>query len=412
LLNTKQLLDERQVLIQTNNKENQQTLLKSLGELDSILEMFMNNEEGYNNFDSPKHPWACRQTFSSLGIDYRNLIDSTIDKLLALKKDSDIILLSSIEDQEILIDSLQILISERGFFNKLNPKRKKAYQTCERLLEGEISDDSSELNKLKSTAEQGLVLWRECSKLPLNEVGFNELKRIRSSEPSEKFDTTLMLMKNALRDFDKLIQYDTSKKDLLSQEDKLQKSWNSAYTAVRELLNLSDIDRTSFKGSFLKQEMDQGQIMFNPNYEISTSPLDDIRFNELSQTLVSSQDETIFSRMRTMRKNIELTKQKVEKGLKIFNSIKDLSRFLNETDVNEMTKDYVYSNFDSLYTRLHKMRNSLKQDFDWLQEYNRRKSGLDSIQKELLDLCCTHLISDRDWEEIVKQEFYHIGSST
>jgi hypothetical protein len=50
---TKQLLDERHGLIQTNNKENQQTLLKSLGELDSILEMFINNEEGYNNFDSP-----------------------------------------------------------------------------------------------------------------------------------------------------------------------------------------------------------------------------------------------------------------------------------------------------------------------------------------------------------------------
>jgi superfamily I DNA and/or RNA helicase/very-short-patch-repair endonuclease len=403
---TKQLLDERQGLIQTNNKENQQTLLKSLGELDSILEMFINNEEGYNNFDSPKHPWACRQSFSSLGIDYRNLIDSTIDKLLALKKDSDIILLSSIEDQEILIDSLQILISERGFFNKLNPKRKKAYQTCERLLEGEISDDSSELNKLKSTAEQGLVLWRECSKLPLNEVGFSELKRIRSSEPSEKFDTTLMLMKNALRDFDKLIQYDTRKKDLLLQEDKLQKSWNSAYTAVTELLNLSEFHRSSFNGGPLNQMMNQGQKLFNPNYENSASPLDDIKFNELRQTLVSSRDETIFSRMHTMLRNIELTKQKVEKGLEIFNSISDLSRFLNETYLNKMTNDFVCSNFVSLNTRLASLRNSLEQDFDRLQEYDRKKSNLDPIHKEVLDLCCTHLISERGWDEIVKQEFY------
>jgi very-short-patch-repair endonuclease len=384
---TKQLLDERQGLIQTNNKENQQTLLKSLGELDSILEMFINNEEGYNNFDSPKHPWACRQSFSSLGIDYRNLIDSTIDKLLALKKDSDIILLSSIEDQEILVDSLQILKSERGFFNKLNPKRKKAYQTCERLLEREISDDSSELNKLKSTAEQGLELWRECSKLPLNEVGFNELKRIRSSEPSEKFDKTLMLMKNALRDFDKLIQYDTRKKDLLLQEDKLQKSWNSAYTAVTELLNLSEVHRRSFNGN-------------------SASPLDDIKFNELRQTLVSSRDETIFSRMHTMRRNIELTKQKVEKGLEIFNSISDLSRFLNETYLNKITYDFVCSNFVSLNTRLASLRNSLEQDFDGLQEYDRRKSNLDPTHKEVLDLCCTHLISERGWDEIVEQEFY------
>jgi hypothetical protein len=114
-----------------------------------------------------------------------------------------------LENQEKLIDSLQILISERGFFNKLNPKRKNAHHTCERLLERKISDDSSELSKLKYTAEQGLVFWREFNKLPLNEAGFNKLKRIRLSEPSERFDTTLILMKNALNDFDKLIQYDT-----------------------------------------------------------------------------------------------------------------------------------------------------------------------------------------------------------
>jgi very-short-patch-repair endonuclease len=276
--------------------------------------------------------------------------------------------------------------------------------TCETLLERKISDDSSELSKLKYTAEQGLVFWREFNKLPLNEAGFNELKRIRLSEPSEEFDTTLVLMKNALRDFDKLIQYDTHKKDLLSQEDKLRKNWNSAYTAVTEFLNMSDIHRSSSNGGPLNQVMHQGQSMFNPNYE--ASPLDDIKFNELRQTLVSSRDETIFSRMRKMRKNIELTKQKVEKGLKIFNSISDLSRFLNETDLNKMTNDFVYSNFESLYTRLASLRNSLEQDFDRLQEYDRRKSKLNPIQKEVLDLCCTHLISERDWDEIVKQEFY------
>jgi hypothetical protein len=263
------------------------------------------------------------------------LIDSTIDKLLAFKKTPDIFLLSDIENQETLIDLLQILISEKRFFNRLNPKRKNAHHTCETLLERKISDDSSELSKLKYTAEQGLVFWREFNKLPLNEAGFNELRRIKLSEPSEKFDTTLVLMKNALRDFGKLIQYDIRKKDLLSQEDKLRKRWNSAYTAVTELLSLSDIHRRSSNAGPLNQVMHQGQSMFNLNYENSASPLDDIKFNELRPTLVSSRDETIFSRMRKMRKNIELTKQKVEKGFKIFNSISDLSRFLNETDLNK-----------------------------------------------------------------------------
>lgn len=124
--------------------------------------------------------------------------------------------------------------------------------------------------------------------------------------------------------------------------------------------------------------------MFNPNCEDSASPLDDIKFNELRQTLVSSRDETIFSRMCNMRKDIELTKQKVEKGLTIFNLISDLSRFLDETYLNKMTNDFVYSNFVSLNTRLASLRNSLKQDFDRLQEYDRRTSGLNPIEKEVL----------------------------
>lgn len=135
--------------------------------------------------------------------------------------------------------------------------------------------------------------------------------------------------------------------------------------------------------------------MFNPNCEDSASPLDDIKFNELRQTLVSSRDETIFSRMCNMRKDIELTKQKVEKGLTIFNLISDLSRFLDETYLNKMTNDFVYSNFVSLNTRLASLRNSLKQDFDRLQEYDRRTSGLNPIEKEVLDLCCTRVISYR-----------------
>ncbi|MGB6591545.1 MAG: hypothetical protein WBE68_08595 [Candidatus Nitrosopolaris sp.] len=182
---------------------------------------------------------------------------------------------------------------------------------------------------------------------------------------------------------------------MLSQEDKLQKSWNSAYTAVTKLLNLSDIHHSGSTGGPLNQVMYKGQSMFNPNCEDSASPLDDIKFNELRQTLVSSRDETIFSRMCNMRKDIELTKQKVEKGLTIFNLISDLSRFLDETYLNKMTNDFVYSNFVSLNTRLASLRNSLKQDFDRLQEYDRRTSGLNPIEKEVLDLCCTRVISYR-----------------
>ena len=152
--------------------------------------------------------------------------------------------------------------------------------------------------------------------------------------------------------------------------------------------------------------MYKGQSMFNPNCEDSASPLDDIKFNELRQTLVSSRDETIFSRMCNMRKDIELTKQKVEKGLTIFNLISDLSRFLDETYLNKMTNDFVYSNFVSLNTRLASLRNSLKQDFDRLQEYDRRTSGLNPIEKEVLDLCCTSRDIISDWDEIVEQEFY------
>lgn len=129
-------------------------------------------------------------------------------------------------------------------------------------------------------------------------------------------------------------------------------------------------------------------------------------FNELRQMLLSLQGESFFSRMHTMRETIDLIKQRVERGLRIFNSIKELSQFLNETGINEITNEFVSSKFESLYTRLYKMRDSLKEDFDELQEHDRRKSGLKSVQKQLLDSCNTILISESGWNEILKQEFY------
>jgi very-short-patch-repair endonuclease len=406
--NIKQTLDEREGLIQTSNIESQQTLLESLQELGSILEMFLNNERGYKVFDSREFPWASRRNFSNFTSEDRDVINLTIDALLTLKKPPDIVLVSNLEDQEQLVDSLEILISQKGFFSKINPKRRNAHDICERLLKHKISDDSSQLNKLKDSAAQGLILWRELIKLHkfLNKSGFDELIRIILSEPQEVFDAKLRHMKNALRNFDELTQYDIRKKELLSQEDKLQRRWNDAYTVATELFNEFDIHRGSSGSSLLKQRMDQSQKILNYNYDISQPLLNDVGFDEIKQTLVLSQDETIFSRIHTMRSNIEFTKQRVEKCLRIFNSIMDLSSFLNETGLKEITEDFISSNFDSLYSKLYKMRDSLKQDFDRLQEYDIRKAGLNPIQKEVLDLCNATLISDSNWDEIVKQEFY------
>lgn len=52
------------------------------------------------------------------------------------------------------------------------------------------------------------------------------------------------------------------------------------------------------------------------------------------------------------------------------------------------------------------MRDSLKEDFDALQEHDRRKSGLNSIQKQLIDSCNANLISESGWNEMLRQEFY------
>ena len=55
----KEALDDRQNLIQQSSIDNQKLLLKSVQELDSILDMFLNIEYGNINFDAQEYPWVC-----------------------------------------------------------------------------------------------------------------------------------------------------------------------------------------------------------------------------------------------------------------------------------------------------------------------------------------------------------------
>ena len=63
------------------------------------------------------------------------------------------------------------------------------------------------------------------------------------------------------------------------------------------------------------QRVAESQRIFNYNYDISPPLLDDMGFNELKQMLVSSQGESFFSRMHTMRETIDFIEQRVVKAL-------------------------------------------------------------------------------------------------
>jgi len=109
--------------------------LESLNELSTILKLFCNLEPGCRRFDKPEHPWSNRSDFSSLKLVDRNEIDETIDKIIAfVQKETTIILTKSIGDQDILCNSLEILLEETGMFRKFKPKWTQAQFNAKRLL--------------------------------------------------------------------------------------------------------------------------------------------------------------------------------------------------------------------------------------------------------------------------------------
>jgi hypothetical protein len=127
--------------------------------------MFLNNEKGCRIFDAQKYPWACRGDFSNLTNEDRNTIETAIGELLRFRKPVEVFVRSNIQDQQQLIDSLQILLSEKGLFHRLNLKRKNARNNCERVLNCKIPDDPNQLRKLKESAEQSLAIWKELGRL-------------------------------------------------------------------------------------------------------------------------------------------------------------------------------------------------------------------------------------------------------
>ena len=56
--------------------------------------------------------------------------------------------------------------------------------------------------------------------------------------------------------------------------------------------------------------------------------------------------------------------------------------------------------------KLEVLKKTLDSDFDDLRGYNERRTQLTNLQKQVLDICKSQLVSESDWGKILQQEFY------
>jgi hypothetical protein len=96
-------------------------------------------------------------------------------------------------------------------------------------------------------------------------------------------------------------------------------------------------------------------------------------------------------------------------GVQIWDAFSGLSDFLSEDAVNNLAMLLKEGNHNLLISTFTKMRGSLDSFFYDLQAYDRKKSELNPIEKEILQMCMECLpIEDKNsrWDEVLRQDFY------
>jgi hypothetical protein len=91
--------------------------------------------------------------------------------------------------------------------------------------------------------------------------------------------------------------------------------------------------------------------------------------------------------------------------MQIWEAINELLSFINEDGIAKLSKELVDGKYDSFSSKLIAMRESLN-DFDELQDHDKRKSRLNSKEREILRICTAKLLAETGWSDILEQELY------
>jgi len=172
-------------------------------------------EAGYKKYEEQTHPWLGRNSFAKLGMIDKNKIDDDLDKLIE-SLSNDLILVNSKHLQEKLVSTFSTYLNNPGFL-KLN--RKKAGREIEEMLKiNKITDKFVEENTLK--VQRGFDFWNQFTEFI--KIFENSQRKITLEKLviDSNFKSILESLKDSLRDFDSIVEYDKKKEEfdqLISQ---------------------------------------------------------------------------------------------------------------------------------------------------------------------------------------------------
>lgn len=185
-------------------------------DLPQLLEAIKNAEDSCKRFDNITHPWVHRKDFSVLGFNDKNGISEILRTLVTQLggKEPEPLLAPSIHDQNVLLEALRVLESERGMFRKLKGRWVESHSNVKRILGvQDVRDDPLWVTRMIHRAKGGLEIWRNTENLSkyLNESGFDGINLMISTGRLADLHSRFSEMYESLADFDALQAYDARK---------------------------------------------------------------------------------------------------------------------------------------------------------------------------------------------------------
>jgi hypothetical protein len=133
----------------------------------------------------------------------KSVIDSLIKQIIESLEDKATIICGNESEQEQLINSLQILETQKGFFRRFKPNWMQAKLLVERILKTDhFPDDDNELRNSRAMSEKGLILWHLVTKYSnyMNSDAIDELTRLFISGEFDLLSKKFLDMKASLVD--------------------------------------------------------------------------------------------------------------------------------------------------------------------------------------------------------------------
>lgn len=187
--------------------------------LDDLTHEIENIQTEWKKFDVSKTLIAMRKDFSLLEYFDKTRIEKTIKGLQNyLSSNRELILLDNKDSQEVLVNSLNILMSERGFLRKLKGNWQNARLAVKRAFNVSDTqiDDEHHIQNLYGLAGKGLLVWNLVDGFSffVKDEGIQNLVNLIKQKDFDEINKILSETSSMLNDFETIQSLDKSKNEL------------------------------------------------------------------------------------------------------------------------------------------------------------------------------------------------------